>query len=279
VTSRLEMLGKLFQSHRKIHCKRLQAKMMELCLLKWHPRANMFLGFRRWVKNIKYLQGWWRRMSKMLQEVREKIAKRWDKIERCGTSGYHEGHSSGALVDAADFAKRITFLQHELRARRLFILGSVTMWEQDSAKWAAEQEVERKKQKFERAYIDVSLLPLRPSHLPAGHLSTESAQRPCPESCLGRQGDAEILTMIKACRANPKGGGWKQIPQKKAKSGLEVKGKKDGSGEQQCDTPVAARLFGEAASEDDLERWGVGQSDMPAIGQKPGDDEGEGRFP
>merc|ERR1712054_624727 len=133
------------------------------------------------------------------------------------------------------------------------------MWEEDAAKW---REQHKHRRKFDA--VDYDLVPFRPSYLPAGHLLTESTEKtnkPCPEGCLVRHGDNEILAMIKAARKNPKGGGWKEIPQKSA-PGSPKKAKKvagDGDGEadpSQADASVVSRLFGDVTP-DDLERWGV----------------------
>merc|ERR1719162_2224769 len=85
------------------------------------------------------------------------------------------------------------------------------MWEEDAAKWRAEH---RDRKKYDS--VEYDLIPCRPSYLPADHLYNESATKPCRDGCLGRQGDNEILAMIKAARSNPNGGGWKEIPQKQA---------------------------------------------------------------
>jgi len=276
--ARLEMMGRLFQSKRRIHTKREQANLVAVCLCQWQSKAGMFHGFKAFINKIKYLQGWWRRVSMRLREVREKIARRWEKIERHGTSGYQDGANveSPLFYDPVDPVRRNIFLENELRSRRFFILSMVSMWEEDAAKWRAEQQV--RKEQGMRPTFDLNELPVRPSYLPANHFSKENAKRPCREWCLGPQGDQEILAMIKAARNHPKGGGWKQIPQKNAQC-KQGKGKKpDGGSDRQSDAPAAARLFGEADA-DDLERWGVRQVDMPQIGEKPGADEGEGRYP
>jgi len=277
---RLEMMGRLFQSKRLIHDKREQAQIAALCLFKWQSRAHIFHVFKAFKDKVKRLQDWWRRTSMRLREVRENIARRWERIEKLGTSGYKD--SANALPfdanDPVDPVRRNVFLENELRSRRFFLLSRISVWEEDAAKWRAEQQV--KKEKGMRPTFDLDELPLRPSHLPACHCARETAKRPCRNWCLGPQGDQEILAMMKACRNNPKGGGWKPIPQKQAKCkpGAAKTPKPNGGSDQQSDGPAAARFFCEAADAD-LERWGVAPSDLPQIGEKPGVDEGEGRYP
>lgn len=272
---RLEMMGRLFQSKRCIHAKREQARLATLCLFKWQSRAHIFHVFKAFKDKVKYLQEWWRRTSMRLKEVRENIAKRWERIEKLGTSGYQDSANAECPLfhEPVEPARRNVFLENELRSRRFFLLPMISMWEEDAARWRAEQLV--KKEKGMRPTFDLEELPLRPSHLPANHCSSK---RPRGDWCLGPQGDQEILAMIKACRNHPNGGGWKQVPQMKAKCKQGGAKKPNAGSDQQADAPAAARLFGEADAAD-LERWGVRQADMPQIGEKPGIDEGEGRYP
>lgn len=272
--SRLDMLARLFQAKLRIREKHQHIHLVALCLRKWQPNAAVFLAFKKHIKRIIFLQGWWRSKSRELKEIREHIVKRWEKIERSGTSGWQppSHHNEHVKGDSFEHAKRMLFIEHELRARRFYGLTAIAIWEEEAAKW---QEVEReRKEQGLKTNPDIKLAPSRPSHLPPNHLPTEGPHRQCPEWCLGRVGDNEILAMIKASRSNPKGGGWKQIPQKKT----IMEGKKK-QHEDHVDTGPE-RLFGEAGP-DDLQRWGVHPDDMPRIGQKPaGDDwEGEGCYP
>jgi len=278
---RLEMMGRMFCVKRKIRDKHDQSRLMAFSLAKWHPKAKLFLGFKAYINKMKYLQDWWRRKSASLREVRETIATRWESIERFGTSSpcHKEAHAPiSTNYDPIDQARRTVFLENELRSRRFFLLTTIAMWEEDAKKWKAELAA-RKEQGLKMSKEFFEQMPLRPSHLPRGHLYNESHLKPCREHCLGPQGDLEIAAMIKACRNNPKGGGWKPVPQKNSQS-KKGKGKKSGGedGDQQAETTAAARLFGEAAV-DDMHMWGVRPEDLPSIGEKPGADEGEGRFP
>merc|ERR1712216_136465 len=97
--------------------------------------------------------------------------------ERFGTSGFHaEAPSPIYHGDALDPAARSVFLEHELRSRRFFGLGNIAIWEQDSIKWKQQSKAVRKESR---------LAPFRPSYLPFDHLSTECAQKPCRDGCLG----------------------------------------------------------------------------------------------
>lgn len=289
LTSRLDMLARLFQARVRVKNRRHDIHLMEYSLRRWTPKGNMFLCFKRYVGGIRHVQAWWRQKSIDLKHIRDKVAKRWEKLERYGTSGYHQAVPNHSHLDLTEPAKRNLFLDHELRARRFFGLSHMQLWREDSAKWEA-QEQERKKSGL-RGTKDIQMAPLRPSYLPTNHISTESAQRPCRDNCLGLKGDNEILAMIKACRNNPKGGGWTQIPQKQpagSKKGSKAKSKKGGNlgkgdekGDDKADeedVTAGASLFG-VAPDDELQRWGVHPSEMPRVGYKPNPDEGEGQYP
>lgn len=283
LTCRLDMLARMFQAKMRVKDKRERATFIHYCLLKWQPRAHMFLAFKSYLNTVKYLQTWWRRTSRKLKDIRDQIAKRWEKIEKYGTSGFVVKDPTAVYVCQTegyamyDQAKRTLFLENELRARRFYGLSTIAIWEEDSAKWSAKEKA-RKSQGL-KGDKEIQLAPLRPSYLPPSHLSTEGPHRACPEYCLGRAGDNEIIAMIRAARSNPKGGGWKQIPQKSAQGAKMGKSKKAGGAKaDDSETTSAAHLFGEAAPED-LEHWGVHPSAMPRVGQKPEGNEAEGRYP
>merc|ERR1712232_981782 len=111
---------------------------------------------------------------------------------------------------------------------------------------------------------NIHLAPCRPSYLPPNHLWKEfSEHMPCPEWCLGRHGDEEILKMVKDARKDPKS--YRKIPQN-AKA-IPTSGNSKEAG-QASDAAAPTRLFSEVTS-DDLKRWGVDPSEMPSVGQKP----------
>lgn len=266
LTCRLDMLARLYQAKIRVRNKRDEAHLLAQCLNRWQPRAHIFLTFKNYVAMVKYLQDWWRRASTKLRDVREKFAKRWEKVEKFGTSGYYAVPPAGCpYVEVLEYGKRMAFLEHELRSRRFYGLSQIALWREDSVKWQAMTKVSRKE----------GLPPHRPSYLPPDHLTCESSKKPCREGCLGRFGDMEIQIMIKAARTKPKGS--RPIPQKSAR-GKTSKPKKTKTDDELSDTPAPARLFGEAEA-DDLQRWGVLASALPPIGQKPGADEGEGAYP
>lgn len=278
LTCRLFMLAQMVQRRVHVRACRNKALVLHKSLVAWQPRANMFLKFQDFSKKVQYLQAWWRRMRQKLKDILDNVAKRWEKIERMGTSGYHAVVPHSKDIEVVDTAVRTVFLENELRARRFYVLARMGMWKEEAERWRENDGLRQK------GYpMDLDSVPHRPSYLPCGHLFNESADKPCCEGCLGRQGDNEILAMIKAARSNPKGGGWKEIPQKKA--GTQSKPKKakktaEDEGEQADpeDASAEARLFGEVTA-DDLVQWGVDPSNLPAVGQKPGADEGEGFYP
>merc|ERR1711939_557194 len=101
------MLARMFQAKHRVRDKRIQAHLIEYCLHKWQPKAHVFLSFKSYMSKVRYLQAWWRRMSKALREVRERISKRWEKIERYGTSGFLPTSPGIVHAEIVDPAKRM----------------------------------------------------------------------------------------------------------------------------------------------------------------------------
>merc|ERR1712072_526789 len=140
LTASLDMVARLFQARVRVRNNRENARLLNHCLHKWQPRAHMFLAFKQYLNTVKYLQAWWPRKLPVLKEIFDKIAKRWEKIERTGTSGQvaQDTAQNVQIVDVCDQATRTTFIENELRSRRFFHLSAVKIWEEDSAKFQAQ---------------------------------------------------------------------------------------------------------------------------------------------
>jgi hypothetical protein len=124
----------------------------------------------------------------------------------------------------ADEGVRLSFIEHEMRARRYLNLPAIALWEEQLMKWKdgcreaaktaeAAAVVGVDPHDFHASHaISFNWPPVRPSYVPPFHPQAESRGAECSEACPGRKGDHEIREMILAARKHPHGGGWKQIP-------------------------------------------------------------------
>lgn len=149
--------------------------------------------------------------------------------------------------------------------KKLFPSGS----RRGPSKEAVSEDEFHKKQRTAKLLLDLEFkpAPARPTHLPQGGLWAE-------------KGDQEILAMIKNARANPEGGGWRQILSQRTpkargdKAGGLLPGQNDEPQQAgNAEKGDGARSFGEAAPEE-LLKWGVHPAAMPFVGSKPEDTEG-----
>merc|ERR1712083_838214 len=89
----------------------------------------------------------------------------------------------------------------------------------------------------------------------------------------GEEGDAVILKWVQSCRIHKDGGGWTEIPTK-ALTKPKVAPASHRSQKKPKAKAEPSRLFGDAASEEDLARWGVNLSSMPGLTSTKKDDGG-----
>jgi hypothetical protein len=102
---------------------------------------------------------------------------------------------------------RLTFIANELRARRYFALPLIRNWEEDYRAWCREVAEWTKKQKSSQSSEGYGAVMFRfpgrrPAYLPPEHGPNREA------------GELEVKDMILSAKSNPRGGGWKRIPQK-----------------------------------------------------------------
>jgi len=272
----------------------------------WKVAGRCFYMFKRFAKNIVNLQRWWRSVARRLKDTRERISRRWERIERAELHRELlrrqedrekdkqlirrptlQSHQQPKLsieekieLERVDEATRLRFIEQELRARRYFLLPQIHLYEMEVRQWRqAQTDINETRKAHQALGLDVPTgtifrwPPIRPSHVPGAHLQTEAKGTPCPEWCVGRRGDEEIMRMWRRCRKNPRG--WTEIPVK-ATGGTGAKTKWQGAGVEK--KPAAAaesvRLFGEATDED-LSRWGIYPPRMPSLRPVSGDGDGD----
>jgi hypothetical protein len=225
---RMQLLECLFVVKMRIRTCRKRAGIVHACLTKWSTIGTLFLLLKRFGTQIRFVQRWWRKVClPRLAAARSKLNQRWirlekalivqdikarDQKERINAGIAHwevddpthphvmtmENRIQLQLISDAD---RACFIEHELRARRYFILPQIALWEEDMRAWNKEvaefQETNKALHVVGAQGMDQPAFrwpSQRPSHMP--------------------QGQKEVLDMIYRCRAHPNRCGWKEIPKK-----------------------------------------------------------------
>ncbi|CAJ1410163.1 unnamed protein product [Effrenium voratum] len=225
---------------RNIMTAKSNARKVYQALRSWQVAGRVIFALKNVAFQARKLQRFWRACSVRLREQRERIAQRWERMERQelaqelskwerppthNHAGQRISSASLTLEDRVTMEMipkvvRMTFLEHEMRARRYFLLPAIANWEEDCTKWQEDyaQRLETKRayqamgQEFEdRPEHAFTFPPSRPMHLPPAHPVGEASRGAiCSISCPGRRGDEEILDMWKRCRQDPTS--WKQVP-------------------------------------------------------------------
>mmetsp|Transcript_55729 Transcript_55729/g.129996 ORF Transcript_55729/g.129996 Transcript_55729/m.129996 type:complete len:723 (-) Transcript_55729:265-2433(-) len=231
------------------------AKKVYAAMRSWQVAGRVIFALKNVLFQVRTLQRFWRTCSTRLREQREKVALRWEKLERQELSqelskweprpaGQRNSNVALTLEDKINLemtpkAVRLTFLEHELRARRYFLLPAIANWEQECVRWneqyAARLETKRAYQALGREdeFEDnpehaFSFPPSRPMHLPPAHPLGEATRGAIAyANSPGRRGDEEILEMWRRCREDPTS--WKKVPRAGAKEFVVKKVKTDRS--------------------------------------------------
>jgi len=303
-----------FRCKLQIGQRRKAAQMMHAAMGSWRHGGRFYVHLIKHMAKIKYSQRWWRRCRARLKEVRDGVSKRWIKLERAewtrelnkAAPPPGQAHRAGAtssthrkglvamsspvhsleervLWHMVDEAKRLRFIEHELRARRFFLLPEIQLWEKEVISWRAKVDDFQENVDVRKAIglgarpgsqagvkLEFRWPPVRPSYLPPEHPITEvKGLSICGDKCIGRVGDQEILGWWNRLRNHPEGKGWREIPKPKLFNGPGKTKKRSSTKVGRCDEDLkpAARPFGEAGDEE-LLQWGVDPSRMPGLGPR-----------
>mmetsp|Transcript_15087 Transcript_15087/g.34246 ORF Transcript_15087/g.34246 Transcript_15087/m.34246 type:complete len:498 (+) Transcript_15087:1-1494(+) len=279
---------------------RSQANVIHNCLSSWRVAGRVINLFKGVHNRVLQIQHWWRETSRRLRDIRNRILRRWERLERSALAGEltkakralppQSGKGSGPppvklsmedkiQMEMMDEGVRVRFVENELRARRYQLLPQIELWQEEvnrwrekRADWKATKEAYKALGKEAPALKVFHWPPVRPSYLPKGHPSTEARGCPCHEKCLGRQGDEEILSMWRAVRADPMCTSITAMPEKGSYSAVfrsnqrrrPVAKPSRGRRTAQESQLESSRPFGEA-SEKDLAVWGVNPTTMPGL--------------
>eukprot|EP00747_Dinoflagellata_sp_TGD_P212211 gnl/TRDRNA2_/TRDRNA2_85328_c0_seq1.p1 gnl/TRDRNA2_/TRDRNA2_85328_c0~~gnl/TRDRNA2_/TRDRNA2_85328_c0_seq1.p1 ORF type:complete len:670 (+),score=101.19 gnl/TRDRNA2_/TRDRNA2_85328_c0_seq1:95-2104(+) len=217
---RLNMLATMFKTKVRIGQSRAHAQTIFTCLNHWSIAGRCHVSVKRFGQIVRKLQRWWRSCRRAIHKARDKLSRRWKIMEHKMIA--HDILEEDLLKTPAERAlpqlalsekielrslsdvRRIDFIEHELRARRYFLIPQVTLWQQESKKWHA-QMAEWRKTLEAHVALGVALTknppfafpPVRPSYMPV-----ENEEK----------GDAEVQNMITRARARKGLSGWLEIP-------------------------------------------------------------------
>merc|ERR1719291_153066 len=286
--------------------KRQEARCIVACLKGWRVAGRTFVALKHFAQRVVKMQQWWRRTSARLREARDRIAKRWERLEREQVGrelnkaaplpvGNVAGRRNRAASDQrAPLEERVKaamtpedvrnrFLEHELRARRHALLPAILCWEEDVAQWRRNWHSWMEEREAHRALgLEGTVVvpmpvatwpPTRPSYLPSAHLPQEFTRNcECPHWCPGRKGDEEILDMWRRCRASlGKDSGWMKVEVgKPGKAASSTSGA--ASGRVKRDSNGCAEEFvvgSEHVEEEELRQWGCSADRLPGASKVP----------
>jgi len=288
------------------HRKRLEARCIVACLKEWRVAGRTFVALKQFAQRVVKMQQWWRRARARLREARDRISKRWERLEReqvgrelnkaaplpatspAGRRNRPPSDQRAPLEERVKAAMtpeevRNRFLEHELRARRYALLPAILCWEEDVAQWRTNwlRWMEEREAHCALGLEGTVVVPMpvttwppvRPSHLPCAHLPQEVTRNcECPHWCPGRKGDEEILDMLRRCRASPgMHSGWTKVGVGQPRRGSGSSSRASG-GAVQRDSNGCAEEFAvdsEPVEEEELRQWGCNADRLPGASKGP----------
>jgi len=206
-----------WRARKNLRKHRRQANAIAECVTKWH-KGQCLRRMAAYMKNVRKLQIWWRKMREDLHVVRDYLSRRWDALERAelgpklalnaiptptpapaasthcsrassSTSRKEKRASTLPMEDAEKMlemfmipeGKRLNFIEHELRAQRYKLLPEIKIWEDSLKKWQSDEEKGKQSRETRRATPTFFRMPpVRPSHLPIAHLRKDAKDPDVP---------------------------------------------------------------------------------------------------
>lgn len=173
-------------------------------------------------------------------------------------------------------AKRLQFIEHELRARRYFLLPQVMMYQEEHDKWKLAEEERRGSTDKRTLAAFFRMPPLRPSYLPTDHIGGADRHGTpceiCSKWCHGETGDQEIMRWRDRCKKSEFGRGWTVIPKvtnvlRRHRSTASSSSSAADGGDNATAAAAQQSLFGHVADQEEMRKWGadLGHLDRPGL--------------
>jgi len=206
---RVPLLSCFFAAKIGIRRRRVQVRHITSCLKAWHMAGPLILRLKRIGEHVRLLQSWWRRCSLRLRKIRNEVSRRWLQLEHDALTAelrdlvcWSWGHDTGAFqarIAKARFPDnaRLTFIEHEMRARRYLLLPRIYMWEEDSRRW--EEETRGWKDKLAEHGVFCHGDPVNEEGVEGPTFNWPPTQPSYMPS------DSDILEMWRRARINPEG--------------------------------------------------------------------------
>lgn len=293
--ARFRLLSDMSRNRFRVREARVSACAIHSCLTSWQVAGRCFIAFKTLFNRVVMVQRWWRECAARLREIRDRISKRWERLERTALASElnkatplptRPGKSPTSpklpleeriQLETVEEAVRIRFIERELRARRYRLLPAIEIWKEEVLKWREECRDRAETRDAHKALgaeaPPMKIFhwpPVRPSYLPKAHFRTEVRGGPCHEGCLGRQGDEEILCMWRAARRDPHCEGITVLPCRGGSSSAVSKQRKPNDAAEAMSE--STRPFGDAPDEE-LTEWGVDPTALPGLSS--GDADGD----
>lgn len=297
----LSVLGDKIKSQKVLEESHINITRVHTCLQQWSVAGNLFLCCRKTYRGIVQVQRRWRAWMKWNKDVVARMSKRWERVEqsvitreyqnagevseslvlrmkdqdgkkgRTGIQALMTSNSGIALapltleekvrLERVPQEDRVTFIRHQLRAMRYFLLPKYFVWEEEVREWHAfydEQRFSRDAVKTISSHASLESFhwpPMRPTYVPRD----------------GAEGDQLIAEWFQAARKDPKR--WTPIPKTQLK--FAGAGGRRGRSKEKSNHKPAKKVelreqeetspFGEVATDEDLRTWGLDLKSMPCL--------------
>lgn len=206
---RIPLLRVTFLARVNLLRQRKNAARIGALLKSWQSAGPLILHFKRIGLMVRRLQRWWRDRAKWLRGVHASVTRSWLALEKDLARQEAQQMLFWSKMDGPQNVEaklqeallprhvRARFIEHELRARRFFLLPRIAMYEAECTRWRQGIEEWRERRAVRMAsggsledFLPFHWFPVQPSYMP---------------------NKEELCDMLRRARENPQG--WLQLPQ------------------------------------------------------------------